>query len=122
MAMVYQSCEILKDGKPTGKWRFTSRSDEEKSVPHKGLCSHEHDSPEEASACSDAKAKLPRYMRQRESTLMICEITPTCRENRGRMEAFDESCRRLRKLYESEVNREQPDDIWKVKLSLETTI
>ena len=58
MARIYEPREITKDDKPIGKWRMTVRSDDE--GWERGLCEHEHDSPEDAQECADARAKMER--------------------------------------------------------------
>lgn len=48
------------DGKGTGKWRLTARSDEDGGGPY-GLCEHEHDTPEEAQDCPEAREATEKY-------------------------------------------------------------
>ena len=69
MARIYETREITKDNKPTGKWRMTVRSDDE-GWEH-GLCEHEHDSPEDARECRDACAKLKQHFPMTKSTITI---------------------------------------------------
>jgi len=69
MARIYQPREITKDGKPTGKWRMTVRSDDE--GWERGLCEHEHDSAEDAQECADAQAKMGREFLRIEQTITI---------------------------------------------------
>lgn len=47
---IFEPLEITQDGKPTGKWRLTRRTDDPATEPV-GLCDHEHDTPEEAAKC-----------------------------------------------------------------------
>lgn len=55
MVEIVQVLEIAgPNGEPTGKFRRTVKSDES-DAPPRGLCSHEHDSREEAATCPDAK-------------------------------------------------------------------
>lgn len=50
-----QPLEIADEGgAPTGKFRLTAMSDED-DLPPVGLCSHEHDSAEEARRCPEAR-------------------------------------------------------------------
>ena len=44
----------------TGKFRLTAQSDEDGGGPF-GLCNHEHDSPDEASECPDARERSYVY-------------------------------------------------------------
>jgi hypothetical protein len=56
-----QPLEIANDqGQGTGKWRLTATSDEDGGGPY-GLCEHEHDTPEEAQNCPEAKAQAEKY-------------------------------------------------------------
>lgn len=48
------------NGQPTGKWRLTARSDEDGGGPY-GLCEHEHDTPEEAKNCPEAREQANKY-------------------------------------------------------------
>ena len=47
-------------GKGTGKYRLTAKSDEDGGGPY-GLCEHEHDSIEEAQNCPQARAEAKKY-------------------------------------------------------------
>lgn len=59
--IIIQPLEIAReDNSPTGKWRLTSRSDETNPPEIHGLCDHEHDTPEEAAACPEAKLRSGR--------------------------------------------------------------
>jgi hypothetical protein len=61
MAWWIQVLEIAKeDGSPSGKYRLTAKSDEQKTGP-KGLCQHEHATREEARACTVADATARMY-------------------------------------------------------------
>jgi hypothetical protein len=42
------------DWQHTGKWRLTAISDEDGGGPY-GLCEHEHDTPEDAANCAEAR-------------------------------------------------------------------
>lgn len=44
----------------TGKYRLTATSDEDGGGPY-GLCEHEHNSPEEAQSCSEARENAKAY-------------------------------------------------------------
>lgn len=47
-------------GKGVGKWRLTAKSDEDGGSPY-GLCSHKHDTPQEAQQCLIAQQEAKRY-------------------------------------------------------------
>lgn len=56
-----QPLEIADDeGKPTGKYRLTAKSDEDGGGPF-GLCDHEHESRHEAANCAEAQKKAEAY-------------------------------------------------------------
>ena len=61
---IFEALEILdrSDGRPSGRYRLTSRTDREDGIPPRGLCDHEHDSPEDARRCPTARAQLPTYL------------------------------------------------------------
>jgi hypothetical protein len=48
------------NGKGTGKYQLTAKSDEDGGGPH-GLCDHEHDSIEEAQNCPKAKLEARKF-------------------------------------------------------------
>lgn len=61
MAWWIQVLEIADDqGKGTGKYRLTAKSDEDGGGPY-GLCEHQHDSIEEAKNCSEAQTESKKY-------------------------------------------------------------
>ncbi len=63
MAIFFRILEIADDqGKGTGKYRYTSRSDEEEWTY--GLCGHEHETVEEAAKCPDARTILDAEFRR----------------------------------------------------------
>lgn len=69
MALWYESLQIADDaGQPTGRWRFTYRSDE--SAPRQPVslcqCDGGHMTAEAARACPVAQRSLPPEMRDRE--------------------------------------------------------
>jgi len=70
MAEFYEILEISKNGAPTGKYRRTVRSDDPICQP-KGLCSHEHDSIEEAANCPEGLQNIPRFMRPKSSEELL---------------------------------------------------
>jgi hypothetical protein len=51
VAEIYEPLEYAENGKGTGKYRLTVRSDEDDHEPI-GLCQHLHDTREEASNCT----------------------------------------------------------------------
>jgi len=53
---VYQVLEIAREGKPSGKYRYTKTCD---GITY-GLCDHEHSSYEEAKRCWVAKEKVDK--------------------------------------------------------------
>lgn len=60
MANVYEVLEITCDGKPTGKYRMTRKSDESSSSPITGICDHEHDTKEQARSCPVVVEKMAK--------------------------------------------------------------
>lgn len=52
--------EIAVSGVGIGKYRLTATSDEDGGGPY-GLCEHEHDTPEEARNCPEARAQAEKY-------------------------------------------------------------
>lgn len=66
MACIYQVLEIsYPNGVGMDRYRLTVRSDEE-SWPTRGLCTHEHRTPETARRCRVARRAIPRYLRRRQ--------------------------------------------------------
>ena len=59
MAWWLAPLEILKNGQKSGKYRLVARSDESGGIH--GLCTHEHDTIEDASNCSQAREKSKEY-------------------------------------------------------------
>ncbi|WP_152550974.1 hypothetical protein [Picosynechococcus sp. NKBG042902] len=57
---IIQALEVLAEGRSTGKYRLTARSDEPASSP-KGLCSHLHKDPSEAQKCAEARKNAKKY-------------------------------------------------------------
>jgi hypothetical protein len=49
-----QTLEITHDGQASGKYRLTATSDEDGGGPF-GLCDHEHNTPNEADECVEAR-------------------------------------------------------------------
>lgn len=61
MAWWIQALEIAdENGKATGTWRLTAKSDEDGGGPY-GLCHHAHNSAKEAEDCLDAQRKAKQY-------------------------------------------------------------
>lgn len=58
MTTYYRSLEIKKDGEPTGKYRKVAHNTSF-TIAH-ALCSHEHDSVEEADRCPDIQEEMDR--------------------------------------------------------------
>lgn len=57
---IVQPLQLAKDNQPSGKWRLTCVSDEDSSGHVRPCCQHEHDSPEEASQCIEARRQADR--------------------------------------------------------------
>ena len=85
MAMIYTVREIVRDGKPTGKYRMTSASDESEDGIILGLCEHEHSSPDEARTCPVVTAKLAR----------IFPIMPECDKLQDRIAELELALRKI---------------------------
>jgi tRNA/tmRNA/rRNA uracil-C5-methylase (TrmA/RlmC/RlmD family) len=60
MAMVYVVREITRGGRPSGRFRMTSASDESENAVILGLCEHEHVDRIEARSCPVVVAKLEK--------------------------------------------------------------
>jgi hypothetical protein len=60
MAWWIETLEIADEGKPTGTFRKTARSDEDGGGPF-GLCDHAHSSKEEADECPEAVTRAEAF-------------------------------------------------------------